>query len=67
MQIPHSELKPETLRAVIEDYITREGTDYGDYNFDMEHMVAQIMRQLEEGSAVITYNEDEGSCYLNRV
>jgi uncharacterized protein len=29
MMIPHRMLSPEALRGVIEAFITREGTDYG--------------------------------------
>ena len=30
MEIPHSQLTDEVLEAIIEEFITREGTDYGE-------------------------------------
>jgi len=59
LEIPHAELAPETLRAVIESFVLREGTDYGAQDVSFERKVADVMRQLERREAVIVY--DPGS------
>ena len=59
VEIPHTELAPETLRAVVESFILREGTDYGAQDVPFERKVADVMRQLERREAVIFY--DPGS------
>jgi uncharacterized protein YheU (UPF0270 family) len=59
VEIPHSELAPETLRAVVEAFVLREGTDYGAQDVPFERKVADVMRQLERREAVIVY--DPGS------
>ena len=56
VEIPHSELAPETLRAVIESFVLREGTDYGAQDVPFERKVADVMRQLERREAVIVYD-----------
>jgi len=33
MEIPYKKLAPDVLRAVIEEFVTREGTDYGEVIF----------------------------------
>lgn len=59
VEIPHAELAPATLRAVVESFILREGTDYGAQDATFERKVADVMRQLERREAVIIY--DPGS------
>lgn len=57
VRIPHKQLSPEALQGLIEEIITREGSDYGEVILSLEHKVGQVMRQLETGRAVITYDE----------
>ena len=59
VEIPHSELAPITLRAVVESFVLREGTDYGAQDVPFDRKVADVMRQLERREAVIVY--DPGS------
>jgi uncharacterized protein YheU (UPF0270 family) len=56
VEIPHAELAPETLRAVIESFVLREGTDYGAQDVPFDRKVADVMRQLERREAVIVYD-----------
>ena len=64
MIIPHKELPPDTLRAVIEEYITREGTDYGEHEYSLEAKVAQVEALLDHGEAVLVYYEHSDSCNI---
>ena len=50
-----TELSPEALRAVIESFVLREGTDYGQREFSLEEKVAQVRRQLERGEVRIVF------------
>ena len=59
VEVPHSELAPSTLRAVVESFVLREGTDYGARDATFDSKVADVMRQLERREAVIIY--DPGS------
>jgi hypothetical protein len=56
--VPHGELSPEALRGVIEAFVLREGTDYGERDVPFETKVAQVLRQLERGEAQIMYDPD---------
>ena len=56
VEVPHTELAPSTLRAVIESFVLREGTDYGVQDASLERKVADVMRQLERREAVILYD-----------
>ena len=54
--IPHTELSADALRGVIESYVLREGTDYGDQHFSLEQKVSHVLRQLERNEAKIMFD-----------
>jgi uncharacterized protein YheU (UPF0270 family) len=54
--VPHTELGAELLRAVIESFVLREGTDYGEREFSLDQKVARVIRQLERGEAQIVFD-----------
>jgi len=57
MIIPLEQLSSETLAAIIEDFILREGTEYGAEDISKQAKIAQVKEQLEQGSAVLVYSE----------
>lgn len=57
MIIPVEQIQADTLYAIIEDFILREGTDYGAIDATKEDKVAQVTLQLKQGSAVVVYSE----------
>jgi uncharacterized protein len=59
--IPHAELQPETLRRVIEAFVLREGTEYGDHDVSLEHKVAQVVAQLHRGEAMVAFHPETES------
>jgi uncharacterized protein YheU (UPF0270 family) len=54
--VPHTELSPEALRSVIESFVLREGTDYGEREFSLDEKLAHVHRQLERGEAQIVFD-----------
>jgi uncharacterized protein len=56
VEVPHTELPPATLRAVVESFVLREGTDYGERDATFDEKVADVVRQLERREAVIVYD-----------
>jgi uncharacterized protein len=56
IEISPASLSAEALRAVIESFVLREGTDYGAHEVSLEEKVAQVMRQLERGEAHIVFD-----------
>jgi uncharacterized protein YheU (UPF0270 family) len=49
-------LQPETLRRLIEEFVTRDGTDYGETETSLEDRVAQVREQLRRREAVIVFD-----------
>ncbi|PSW19214.1 hypothetical protein C9I98_12630 [Photobacterium sanctipauli] len=57
MIIPWRDIAPETLTNLIEHYVLREGTDYGEQELSMEQKVQRVRQLLESGEAVIVFSE----------
>jgi hypothetical protein len=55
VEVPYTELPAETLRNLAEDFVTRDGTDYGAVERTLEQKVAALMRQFASGQAKIFY------------
>jgi uncharacterized protein len=56
IRLAPGDLKPDTLRAVVESFVLREGTDYGVHETSLEDKVAQVLIQLRRGEAHITFD-----------
>jgi uncharacterized protein YheU (UPF0270 family) len=54
--IPHCKLSAEALLALIEEFVTRDGTDSGYTRGSLTENVAMVGRQLDAGEAVIVYD-----------
>lgn len=55
IRVGPDDLAPDTLRAVVESFVLREGTDYGPQETPLETKVAQVMAQLRRGDAHILF------------
>lgn len=56
--IPYQNLSPEALHGVIEEFVTRDGTDYGLVEATLDQKINDVMRQVKKGDAVLVYEED---------
>lgn len=54
--VPHTELSAAALQGVIEAFVLREGTDYGERDVPHASKVAQVLRQLDRGEAQIMFD-----------
>lgn len=57
MMIPWQDLAPETLDSLIESFVLREGTDYGEHERSLEQKVADVKRQLQSGEVLLVWSE----------
>jgi uncharacterized protein len=56
--IPIDRLDPGVLRGVIEEFVSREGTDYGEIETLRETKIGQVKRKLEKGLAVLVFDDE---------
>lgn len=56
--IPVNRLSPEALQGVIQEFVLREGTDYGDREVSLETKYRQVKNKLEKGLAVLVFDDE---------
>jgi uncharacterized protein YheU (UPF0270 family) len=61
MIILHTSLSRDTLKAVIEEFVSREGTDYG-YEVSLDVKVRAVLQQLEEGRVCVVFDPQSETC-----
>lgn len=61
MIIPPEKLTEEVLKNLLESYISREGTDYGERELSLEEKVEDLLRSVYQGEVLISYDEDSQS------
>ena len=57
IKIPYNQLSPEALNGVIEEFVTLDGTDYGEVEVSLETKISQVHTQLKSGKAVIVFDQ----------
>lgn len=61
IEIPHTELSADALRGVVEAFVLREGTEYGERDVPLDRKVSDVMRQLDRGEAKIVFDPNTES------
>ena len=64
VELDPDQLSPGALRGLVEEYVTREGTDYGHLDWSLEDKVAMVFRQLERGEARIVFDLEQESASI---
>lgn len=57
MIIPWQELEESTLYNILDSFILREGTDYGEIELSLEEKRARLLAQLKADKVVIVWSE----------
>ena len=59
VEVPPQRLQPEVLQALLEEYASRDGTDYGEQELPLSRKVSNLRQQIQQGDLLILY-EIEG-------
>lgn len=59
--VPHEQLSAEALQGVVESFVLREGTEYGEREFTLEEKRQHVLYQLERGEAQIMFDPQSQS------
>ena len=62
--IPFESLAPETLDNVLSDIVSRDGTDYGNYDLSLDQKREQALRALKSGDAVLLFDTESETIQL---
>ena len=57
MIVPWQQIAPQTLRNLVEEFVTRDGTDYGEREVPLEQRVARVETLLSQGRAVVWFDD----------
>ncbi|KJK00678.1 hypothetical protein UB43_09610 [Pseudomonas sp. 21] len=63
MLIPYDLIEADTLDNLLEDFVTREGTDNGD-DTPLDVRVERARHALKRGEAVIVFDPESQQCQL---
>jgi len=67
IEVPKDSLSAEALEGLVEEFITREGTDYGLREHSLEEKRVAVMRQLERKEVAIIFDiESESTTLVSR-
>lgn len=64
VEIPYEQLSTEALHGVIEEFVTRDGTDYGEKEISVETKIAQVMEKIKAGKAAIVFDRESETCNI---
>jgi len=56
VEVPYLDINPETLRNMIEEFVSRDGADWGEAGGSMEDKIKQVLRQFESGKIKVVFD-----------
>jgi uncharacterized protein len=60
MRISHTLLSPTALRAVVQEFVTRDGTDHS----SVERRIEMVLRQLDAGHVELHFDSTTETCNI---
>ncbi len=56
IEVPYEQIDPDTLRNMIEEFVTRDGADWGDPGCRLEDKITQVLQQLRNNKVQIVFD-----------
>jgi uncharacterized protein len=56
VDIPYHRLNPDTLRSLIQEFVTRDGSGWSDTDGTLEDKVGQILQQLRDKKVKVVFD-----------
>ncbi len=64
IEIPYRQLAPDTLQRLIEEFVSRDGADWGEAGGSLDAKVKQVKAQLQRGQVRIVFDLNSGTANL---
>ena len=58
IKVPPQRLEDEVLQSLLEEYASRDGTDYGEKELTLEDKVKRLQHQIDDSELYILYDLD---------
>ena len=56
IEVPYDRINPETLRNMIQEFVTRDGADWGEAGCTLEDKVEQVLRQMRDKKVKVVFD-----------
>lgn len=56
IEVPYQQIKPDTLRRMIQEFVTRDGADWGEVGCTLEDKVDQVLQQLRAKKVKVVFD-----------
>lgn len=56
VDVPYEQIDPDTLRRMIQEFVTRDGADWAEAGCSLEEKVDQVLRQLREKQVKVVFD-----------
>ncbi|MDB2686829.1 YheU family protein [Mariniblastus sp.] len=60
MKIPHASLSPTALQEIVEEFVTRDGTDHS----GIQQRVTDVLLQLDGKIVELHFDSETGTCNI---
>lgn len=64
IEVPWDQIAADTLQALVEEFVTRDGTDYGEYEIALSSKVSQVVKGIKNKEYVIVYDQEMDSVQI---
>ncbi|MCG8670962.1 MAG: YheU family protein [Pseudomonadales bacterium] len=64
VEVPWQELAPETLESLVQEFVTRDGTDYGASEISTEQKVEQVINGIKNKRWLIVFDTEQEQCNI---
>lgn len=58
IEIPAARLDPDTLQGLLEEFASRDGTDYGEVELTLAEKTGNLRRQLQQGELLLLFETE---------
>ncbi|RLB61552.1 MAG: YheU family protein [Deltaproteobacteria bacterium] len=56
IEVPYDQINPDTLRNMIQEFVSRDGADWGDAGCTLENKYEQVIKQLRDKKVKIVFD-----------
>jgi hypothetical protein len=56
IEVPYERINPDTLRKMIQEFVTRDGADWGEAGCALEDKVGQVLQQLKSKKVKVVFD-----------
>lgn len=64
IEIPWDSLAADTLNALVEEFVTRDGTDYGEQEIALDRKVTQVINGIKRKEYFILFDSEQESVHI---